>query len=282
MLFIDESTKKDKKCPKCGKSKCTCKQGTDECNESDIGIEHESYRLEQYQEEFELFKAMCYADIKEMNMIREEASEEELAAFRESVRKDILVMQESLLDKIKNKLHRAKIKFTSKYPIPKKAVDIDLSESKEYNTGMPSPAKYLAKLKFVTKSLNAALAKGPSFCSSPDTAYYNRKISGTDEQYANDIVFDYENHILPAHIVKEYLDLVVTHKVEQEYTKFDKDIDIIFEKLDGKFKEEADPANYDAFIEATNNLLIGISLFYEDFYRCLKLISEYAFKQEKE
>ena len=53
MLFIDEDTKKDKKCPKCGKSKCTCKQGTDECNEADMDIEHESYRLEQYQEEFE-------------------------------------------------------------------------------------------------------------------------------------------------------------------------------------------------------------------------------------
>ena len=43
-----------------------------------MGIDYQMSRLEQYQDEFALFESMCYADIREMNMIHEGVTEEEL------------------------------------------------------------------------------------------------------------------------------------------------------------------------------------------------------------
>ena len=57
-------------------------------------------RLDQYQEEFELFKAMCYADVREMNMIHEDASEEELTIFREEESKGIVEKIKGIIKKI--------------------------------------------------------------------------------------------------------------------------------------------------------------------------------------
>ena len=58
-----------------------------------MGIDYQMSRLEQYQDEFALFESMCYADIREMNMIHEGVTEEELTIFREEESKGIIEMQ---------------------------------------------------------------------------------------------------------------------------------------------------------------------------------------------
>ena len=81
----------------------------------DTTIDYQRSRLELYQEEFELFESMCRADIREMNMIHEDASEEEKNKNKEftweNIKAKIIHLIETAIQFIKKTIENIKKAF---------------------------------------------------------------------------------------------------------------------------------------------------------------------------